>query len=484
MGTRRALGISAFAQGITFAMNLVNVVVVSRLLTPSEIGVFSVAVSFQAIIHVFREFGVTQYLIQAKAITNEQFRAAFSLTLMFSWTIALILFFGAGPLARFYSHEGVASVLALLAINFILMPFGTPSIGMLRRELRFDSLAFIRIANITVATMVTIAAAWFGQSYLSMAWGAIAGHLTSLLAVSFIRPEGLFMLPSFRGIKTVMRFGSLSSAATLVRELGTSAPDLVLGRTLGFSAVAYYSRAAGLRDMLLGRLVAVVNGVHFPTFAEAIRGGANGAELYTRANGYLIAITVPTMALLALLAEPLILFFFGEQWVVSAPLATLLCLFAVITAPYALANLSLIAGGHVSSVLNVELMVQGARVAALLTSVWLPLERVVPLLGLVAVVEAAAYHYQLKRHYALRIAAMRKPVTDALLLAPMTIAGPYVLTMTALSDSRTGYVLFVYLAASALAAFAGWAAGLFLIGHPLRDELLSLLRRVGKLRWK
>jgi len=481
MGTRRALGVTTLAQVITFALNLLNVIVVARLLTPAEIGVFSVAVAFQGIIHVFREFGVTQYLVQAKSVDDESFRAAFSLTLMFSWAIALLLFLGAGPLAAFYRHEGVASVLALLAFNFLLIPFGTPSLGMLKRELRFDSLAVIRIVKMASATLVTITTAWLGESYLSMAWGAIAGHVTGIAALAIVRPQGLFMLPSFKGVSSIFRFGSISSAATLVQELGHRAPDLIIGRTLGFASVAFYSRAAGLRDMLLGQLVTVVNGVHFPTFAHAMRNGANAAELYTKATTYLTAITMPFLALLAFIAEPLILFFFGDQWLVSAPLATLLCLFAIITAPYALASLSLIAGGHVSSVLKLECVVQAARIAVLLTSIWLPLEKVVPLLGIVAVVEAGAYHYWLRRHFGISFTEMRKGIFAAAVLAPLTLVGPVLISMTPIADTGAAHLLFIYLALASMAALVGWIAGLFLLKHPLRDELINLLTTVRRL---
>lgn len=481
MGTRRALGITSLAQAVAFALNLLNVVVVARLLTPTEIGVFSVALGFQAIAHVFRDFGVNQYLVQAKSVSNEQFRAAFSLTLIFSWVIALALLLASAPLASFYSHSGVASVLGLLAINFVLMPFGTPSLGMLRRELRFDSLATIRIANVTTATLVTITAAWFEQSYLSMAWGAIAGQIANLIAISIVRPQGLLMLPTLKGIDSLFRFGSISSAATLVRELGNSAPDLIIGRTLGFSAVAFYSRAAGLRDMLLGQLFSVVNGVHFPTFAQAIRGGANAAELYTRATTYLIAVTIPFLSLIALLAEPLILFFFGNQWLVSAPLATMLCVFAILIAPYSLANPSLIAGGYVSSVLYLESLVQAARIGVLLTSIWLPLEQVVPLLGLVALVEAGACQYWLKRHFGINLTRMKTGIFAAAVLAPLTLLGPALISTTSISQTEAPHLLFLFLAMSALTAMIGWVAGIFLLKHPLRDELINLSRKAFEL---
>lgn len=67
--------------------------------------------------------------------------------LMISWSIALGLFTLRTPLAEFYRHDGLASVFAALTVNFIILPFGSPILSMLKREMRFDRLAIVGIAS-------------------------------------------------------------------------------------------------------------------------------------------------------------------------------------------------------------------------------------------------------------------------------------------------------------------------------------------------
>ncbi|MDO9598609.1 MAG: oligosaccharide flippase family protein [Azoarcus sp.] len=476
MSIRRALGVSAVAQTLSFVFNFINVIVVSRLLTPGEIGIYSVAVSALGIAHVFREFGVTQYLVQATAIGKNDFRAAFTLTLLFSWTIAVVLFFAREPLSIFYEHPGISAVLGLLAINFLLLPFGTPSLAMLRRELRFETLAAVRIANSGISTAVTIACALAGESYLSMAWGAIAGQTSNIVILAVIRRGETFILPTVKGLRGILRFGSVSSLTSLINQLGASAPDLILGRTLGFAPVAYFSRAAGLRSMFLGQLYTLVNGVHFPTFAAQIRAGENAKDLYIRNTMFLVAITVPAMSLLAVLADPLIRFFFGPQWESAAPLATLLCLFSLITAPYALANLSLVAAGKVSHVLRIEIIVQSSTIALLLSSIWLPLDKVVPLLVFASIIEAISYQLALKRTFGLGVFTLLRELRSGFFLIPFTVTGPLVATQLIPRDD-TSLGLFVLLSASGVLAFFGWIIGIVLLKHPAWSEISSLASR-------
>jgi hypothetical protein len=79
---------------------------------------------------------------------------------------------------------------------------------------------------------------------------------------------------------------------------------------------------------------------------------------------------------------------------------------------------------------------------------------------------------------------MRKVIVTACVLTPLTLVGPLLVSMTSIADSRSTPLLFGYLALAGLAALAGWIAGLFLLNHPLRDELLGLARTAQRLTRK
>lgn len=481
MKIRKALGINAASQLIIFAVNFSSVIVISRLLTPEEIGIFSVSVSILAFAHIFREFGVGQFLIQTNEVTPERLRAAFTVTLSISWLIAGVLALASSPIAVFYGNAGVADVLRLIAINFVMLPFGAPLISLLRRDMAFDKIAIVNISNAVVGTAVTISAALLGESYLSMAWGAVAGNVSNVLLLNVMRPGQIFMLPSLRGVPEVLRFGSLSSASSIVSELGASAPDLILGRTLGFAPVAYYSRANGLRTMALGQLTTLVRGVYLPSFAKDVRDGHDPAQLYCRAMNYMIAFSAPVLAVLAVLAEPLILFLFGPQWVEAAPLATLICCFAILTTPTSLAGTSLVACGRVGLLLQTQLVIQSAKVLILMSSIWLTLDRVVLALGLAYLVESYVLLRSLRTAFQLRIRDLLRTVRVAYALVPLSIAGPSVLLLAQhLASWTPPHVL--TLSFSGALALAGWLTGLVVTGHPLKKEATMVFHRLTKPR--
>ena len=129
----------AFAFAETYVMmviQFVSSIVIARLLTPDEIGVFSVAVVAVSIAHTIREFGIVSYLIKEETLTDEKIRAASALSFATSWTLAVIIFASSFGLASFYRDPRLLHLLWVLALNFILIPFGSVVYAILRRRTR------------------------------------------------------------------------------------------------------------------------------------------------------------------------------------------------------------------------------------------------------------------------------------------------------------------------------------------------------------
>lgn len=90
---RRSLAYSIADSYLALPLQLVGTMIISRLLTPAETGVFAVAAVFAAFASTFRDFGVAEYLIQENELDAEKIRAALTVNIAISWAMALLLFF-------------------------------------------------------------------------------------------------------------------------------------------------------------------------------------------------------------------------------------------------------------------------------------------------------------------------------------------------------------------------------------------------------
>lgn len=474
MSVRRSLGISALSEAFSFLLSLLSVVVVSRILTPDEIGIFSVAVSIIGFAHILREFGAGQYLVQLPKIARTHLRAAFTVMLMISWTMAALLFAVRRPVAAFYAHDGLAHVLALLAINFLLLPLGSHILSVLKREMKFGKVAIVNITGTSIQVLVTISTALAGESYLSMAWGSIAGNVSNVLMLSYMRPEYAFLLPTRRGLRDVLGFGSKSSVTSIVGELGASGPDLIFGRTLGFDAVAYFSRAMSLNNMVYLKFTAVIRQVYFPAFAKGVREGHNVATLYYQSMALIVGVAAPLIVVMAIVADVIILVLFGPQWQRSANLAVVLCAFELIRTPVILAAPSLTACGHIGTVMRAHILIQGAVLLLLSLSIWFKLEYVAYSLILARLIETFLLLRALHHHLDIIPSRLWVHIQNGYLLVPFAAAGPALLRV---SGPYTEIDLFplLFLVSSGALAVSGLVLGVFLLKHPLREEIYRLL---------
>lgn len=476
---RRSLGIVTVTKFLAFLLGLLTVVIVSRILSPYEIGVFSVSASLIGFAHVFREFGVGQYLLQVPEITRERRRAAFTVTLLISWSIATILYASRSLATYFYRDPGIEQVISLLAINFILLPFATPLRSQLQRDMQFKRIAIADLSNHCISAAATIVAAWTGMSYKSMAIGAIAGNLAGLAALVAISPKGALDWPTRHGLRDVFRFGSYSSVATLSAEVGTAAPDIILGRTLGFSDVAYFSRANGLLSMALGQLRGVVQSVIVPVFAKGRREGVNLSDLYTKYSALYLAVVLPVLAVLALLSRPLIEFMFGVQWTRSAPLGTMLCIFSMITGPVMLAPYILVASGNVRTLMRSRIALVSIKVLVLLSSFFLSLEGVVLSFLIVYIFEFIIFQNALRACLGIKGKELWKGLRTSALLVPLTVALP---TLALFATAGIGiHTPLIELAIGGSLAVVSWTAALFAVRHPLHLEISAIAAKAGNL---
>jgi len=167
---RRALAIAVVENQLTFALQFATAVIVARLLTPSEIGVYSIAVITLSAAHVIRDFGVVAYLVKEAELSVEKIRAASGLSFVVSWALAALICMASFPVARFYNEPRLLHLTWVLALNFVMIPFGAVSMAILRRELQMGRIFTIRVGSAvaSAATVVTLALLGFGPMSLAI----------------------------------------------------------------------------------------------------------------------------------------------------------------------------------------------------------------------------------------------------------------------------------------------------------------------------
>ena len=113
MTTRRALVFSFLDRYASLLIAVASSMVIARLLTPAEIGVFSITMVLLMFVSAVRDMGAGQYLIQEKNLTIERIRAVWAVQLGLGVALACLVLLVSYPVAIFYDEPRMRDICLL-----------------------------------------------------------------------------------------------------------------------------------------------------------------------------------------------------------------------------------------------------------------------------------------------------------------------------------------------------------------------------------
>ncbi len=474
-GVRKSLLLSLADSYLGVVLQLASTVIVSRLLTAPEVGIFAIAAVFAALASTFRDFGVAEYLIQEKHLDDDAIRAALTVNIGVSWLMALLLFAGSPFASEFYRSDGVGQVMRLQAVSFLLIPFGAVTMAWFRREMNFKPMMLAGIFTNLTSFVVVVVLAYKGFSYMSMAWASLAGTAVSVFVSLCMRPAHFPRWPGKRGIGKVLHFGKFASGIYILGAMGKGAPEMIMGRALDAAAVGLFSRANGLVEIFNRLVLRAVMPVYLPFFAKAVREEGSPVPGLLRAMSYLTAVGWPFLAYMGLASFAVVRLMYGAQWLDAVGLAKIVCLVAAVELVYVAAKEALLSKGLVRESNNLQIGIQGLRVFGLLAVIYWGLEGACWGLLAAAIAGALLSHYYLVRHIDLTLADVLRAVlpsagVTAFCMAPLLI---WIL----LSPPHEGNYLASAFGGGGLAIVL-WFVALRITNHSLWPEVLRVAHAV------
>jgi len=470
--TKKSIGISFATQYVELVIHFLGVLALARILSPEEIGTYSVAAFLMALLHVFRDFGVVQYLIQERELTKEKIQSAMGVAIILALAVAAILFASRGFIAEFYKIAAIEKILLVMSASFAISPFGSLLFGIFRREMRLKTIFYVKtvsaICHVTVALM--LATKGFGA--ISLAWANFAGILSFGIVANLNRPKNVPWLPQFKNIRTILSFGSIASLGNAANMAGTNSPDLVIGKIMNMAAVGYFSRATGLVQLFTRLITGALLPLVLPYFAQLRREGKSFSAPYLAAVEQLTALAWPFFAVLMLLAYPMIRTLYGSQWDASVPIVELLCLAGAISSISLFASHVMVANGQVRDSTFSQLLAQPFRIAAVIIASSHGLQMVAAALICSEILALGIVSWFLQKTIKIGPLELIRACRKSAFVTLCSSVIPFMIkTLWHTEPSRP----WLPLAIGICGAGIGWITSMLLINHPLADHLISLL---------
>jgi O-antigen/teichoic acid export membrane protein len=473
MSVKRALLMSTGERYFLLISSFGTAALVSRILTPEEIGVSVIGMAILAVAMSLREFSSSSFLIQRKELSREDVRGAFTVTIILTAIIAALLLVSSPFIASFYGEPNLVPYFRVISACLFLDTSFIPVITLLRREMSFGKVAAINMTGAAATAVATISLALLGFSYMSFAWAWLIGStLAAGLAVT-LRPHFWIFKPSFRNWRGMISFGGYNGSIAMLFRIFEALPLLLLGRLVSPSAAALFSRTLMIGQIpdkvVLGGAMAVA----LPAFSAEVRQGRDLKRSYLAALSIVTAFHWPALLLLSVLAYPVVDIVLGPQWREAAPLVQVVTIALLFSFSFELNYPVMVAMGAIRDlfiralivfplsgiILGVAVVVGGLPAAAWCMLVTVPFQAFVALSFV-------------RRRLGLR----RRDIAVALWKSAVVAIASACAPLFAMSFSGAGFALsFGQAFGMGLLSFMAWATALIVVRHPLFDEVVNFL---------
>lgn len=322
----RGAAVTLAGQLTRIVVQLLGIVLLARLLSPSDYGLTAMVLAIIGVGEILRDFGLSSAAIQARTLTRGQRSNLFWINLGIGAGLTAIVAGLAVPLASFYGDDRLVLITLALSVTFLLNGFSTQFRADLNRNFRFGWLASAEIGAQIVALTIALSLAAFGWGY----WALVAQQVLQVLLQAVVLPFVAGWWPSLprRGeqMKAFLTFGGGLVGAQLLNYASRNVASVVIGRQFGAQELGYFNRAYQLMVLPLNQINAPSSRVALPTLSRLQDQPRRYADFISFGQTILLNLVCFVLAFTVAVAPDLVFVALGPQWGPTVPLFQVLAI--------------------------------------------------------------------------------------------------------------------------------------------------------------
>ncbi|MGQ9618649.1 MAG: oligosaccharide flippase family protein [Candidatus Aminicenantia bacterium] len=239
-----------FRQGLSIFISLVGVIILTRLIGPTNYGLYNAGMGIYLFIYYLGQLGINVYLVRRREIKDEVYNQAFTF-LLASGSISLLISQLSIPLLnKWLRLNGFATVATIIFLCYPFSLLNIVPISILERALNYKRVALIELLSQVIYYLLGLPLAYLGLGV----WAPVIGWWTQQISVLFLsiisakyRPKLTFNLPL---LKEMLNYGVSYSLSFWIWQLRNLVNPLIVGRFIGASGVGYVALTIRIVEIL------------------------------------------------------------------------------------------------------------------------------------------------------------------------------------------------------------------------------------------
>lgn len=325
---RQATQSSAWVVGARLlerGLRTVRTIVLARLLSPTDIGLFAIAVVALGVLEQLSALGLDAALLRKRGGVEGYLDLAWTVQMVRGLVLGIALLFFAPLVAAFFDEPAAIPLVRVVALSAVIR--GGMSIGLLQlqRDVDFVRITVWQFAAAVADLVVSVAAAFVYRDAWALVWGGIASSTVLLVSSYIVAPGWPRIAWNTRKFFELLRFGRWVFLTGLFDSAVRNGDYLIVGRFLGTAALGVYQVAFMIAEMAGTEVVRLVMRVGFPFLARLQDSEEDLRKALLVVTKLVCAVSIPMAAGTAILASDITSVLLGDEWVEMVPPLVILC---------------------------------------------------------------------------------------------------------------------------------------------------------------
>lgn len=324
-------GIAARGVAVTFltqagraVLQFGSVAVLARLLVPEEFGLVAMVAAFIGAAEVLRDFGLSTAAIQSPTLTDDERTNLFWANAAAGLGCSLIAAAATPLIVMLYDEPRLVGINLAIAPLFLLNGMTTQFRAGLARNLQFRALGLSDLAAQLLSVSVSVTLAFSGAGV----WALVVAMLVNSALTGVFYASCSRWLPGLPrrdvSIRRFFRFGVGVFGTQMVGYVIKSADNISVGIVSGAAALGLYGRAYQLMTVPMTQINAPMGNIVLPVLRHTQSDEQAFARYLAKSQLVLLYAAGGIFAVMSGLADPIVLFLFGDRWTGVIPILAVL----------------------------------------------------------------------------------------------------------------------------------------------------------------
>lgn len=318
------------------ALSFFRTLIIARILSPSQFGVYGIVTLVLALIEILTETGINVFLIQKKENVDHYINTAWFVSIVRGFLISAVILLSAEYISSFYQNSELLPLLRLIGIIPFVRGFINPSVVKFQKNLNFNKEFYYRSSIFLVETLVSVSLVIVIKNPSALIYGLLTSAIFEvIISHAIIKPIPNFSF-SNQFFREIISNGKWVTSGGILAYLFQNGDNAVIGKMLGTGSLGIYDMAYSISMLPINEISDIVARITFPVYVKISDDRRRLRRAYFRMSILTILLVFPVLMCFLIFPKELILLFLGPKWIQGENIIriiSILAFFSILSSP-------------------------------------------------------------------------------------------------------------------------------------------------------